>query len=294
MFCGVAILFNGAPCGFLGEQEAVIKPKSTKGHVTFSAILSYRQVVFVFRYHIVVLRCNQTQIINQRSCHHPFVLIFSSSSCRHQPSYSIVISLFFLSCRNHSLLNNQRFQNIFIFLKSERPSAWTRPLSVPDSISWLILWRWLGQLGLGPANSTFCQYSPIGGAVFLRECNFRGNGADLLLPNWRPPPESSRSRSLASKPAELCTQHFITEGASRISHWRGDKNVIFKMDVSPYVVLHIAGIGWIRYLWVGWGKEHMYSWRSTLEASKQIRQAGVWNLLKLLLLCCKYCEVTAH
>ena len=79
MFCGVAILFNGAPCGFLGEQEAVIKPKSTKGHVTFSAILSYRQVVFVFRYHIVVLRCNQTQIMNQRSCHshYPFILAFS-------------------------------------------------------------------------------------------------------------------------------------------------------------------------------------------------------------------------
>ena len=179
MFCGVAILFNGAPCGFLGEQEAVIKPKSTKGHVTFSAILSYRQVVFVFRYHIVALRCNQTQIINQRSCHHPFVLIFSSSSCRHRPSYSVIISSFLLSCTNHDIFqNNQRYQNIFIFWCLDQTSLSPRFYFVTHFVKVA-----LGQPGPTlPANSTFCQYSPVGGAVFLRECNFRGNGADLYSP----------------------------------------------------------------------------------------------------------------
>ena len=252
MFCGVAILFNGAPCGFLGEQEAVIKPKSTKGHVTFWAILSYRQVVFVFRYHIVVLRCNQTQIINQMSCHHPFVFIFSSSSCRHQPSYSVVISLFFLSCRNHSLLNNQRFQNIFIFLKSERPSAWTRPLSVPDSISWLISWRWLsasldldqqiphfvnilqlaeqffcGSAIFGAMGPTFC--SPIGDLLP------RAPEADLQLPN-----------QLNSAPNAL------SQRAHHVSHWRREKKRHLK-DGCDTVRGATAGIGWVRYLWVGWG-----------------------------------------
>ena len=83
-----------------------------------------------------------------------------------------------------------------------------------------------------PANSTLCQYSTIGGAIFLRECNFRGNGADLYSPIGDLPraPEAD----LASKPPELCTQRFITEGASRVSHWRGEKSGIFKMDVSPW------------------------------------------------------------
>ena len=173
MFCGVAILFNGAPCGFLGEQEAAIKHKSsTKGHVMISATLSYL-VVFIFCYYSVVLGWKKR-------------------------------------------IQHQKFLNIFIFFKSGQPGAWTRP---PQSqILFRDSFRGGGSAGLDlPANSTLCQYSStIGGVIFLRECNFRGNGPDLYSPIGDLPraPEAD----LASKPPELCTQRFITEGASRVSH----------------------------------------------------------------------------
>ena len=63
----------------------------------------------------------------------------------------------------------------------------------------LNIWLWAA------ANSPLCQYSPIGGAIFWRECNFRGNGPTftpelptlLDLPRRPPHLPSSWNRSFS-------------------------------------------------------------------------------------------------